>query len=197
VEASYSGTRALSAYELGEGMSEPDMKRGRSPDGDRGPQRGEKKAGLMEACLLTPQCSQRHKPSACDKFKDLSLQHRRSVIAAKDLCVHCLRHSDLDEIKKKECIRRKTPPHWLGSDLREPGVPPRQERDLPPVEAKAGRLVYACHINIRVKTESDSHKEIYSAELATLFSTTRQMSVIALSAAIGQGLPYRTVPEGT
>ncbi len=32
-------------------------------------------------------------------------------------------------------------------------------------------------------------------ELATLFSATRQMSVIALSAAIGQGLPYRTVPE--
>ena len=107
----------------------------------------------------------------------------------------CLRQSDLDEIKKKECIRRKTPPHWLGSDVREPGASPRQERDLPPVEAKAGRLVYACRINIRVKTESDSHKEIYSAELATLFSATRQMSVIALSAVIEQGLPYRTVPE--
>jgi hypothetical protein len=63
------------------------------------------------------------------------------------------------------------------------------------VEAKAGRLVYACCTNIRVKTESDPHKEAYSAELTTLFSTTRQMSVIALSAAIGRGLPYRTVPE--
>jgi hypothetical protein len=63
------------------------------------------------------------------------------------------------------------------------------------MEAKAGRLTFACRINIRVKTESDSHKEIYSAELATLFSTARQMLVIALSAAIGQGLPYRTVPE--
>jgi len=117
------------------------------------------------------------------------------VIAAKELCVSCLRQSDLDEIKKKECIRRKTPPHWLGSDVREPGASLRQERDLLPVEAKAGRLVYACRINIRVKTESDSHKEIYSAELATLFSATRQMSVIALSAVIEQGLPYRTVPE--
>jgi hypothetical protein len=36
MEASYGGTRARSAYELGEGMSEPDMKRGRSPNGDRG-----------------------------------------------------------------------------------------------------------------------------------------------------------------
>jgi hypothetical protein len=63
------------------------------------------------------------------------------------------------------------------------------------VEAKAGRLVYACRTNIRVKTESDSHKEAYSAELAMLFSTTRQMSVITLGAAIGQGLPYRMVPE--
>ncbi len=95
----------------------------------------------------------------------------------------------------KECTRRNTPPHWLSCDVREPGVQPRQERDLPPVEAKAGRLVFACRTNIRVKTESDWHEEIYSAELATLFSTTRQMSVIALSAAIGQGLPYRTVPH--
>ncbi len=79
--------------------------------------------------------------------------------------------------------------------MREPGAPPHQERDLPPVEAKAGRQVYACRINIRVKTESDSHKEAYSAELAPLFSTTKQMSVITLSAAIGQGLQYRTVPE--
>ncbi len=116
---------------------------------------------------------------------------------AKELCVRCMRHSDLDEIKKRECIRRKTPPHLLGSDVREPGAPPCQERDLPPVEAKEGRLVHACRINIRVKTESDSQKEIFSAELATLFSTTRQMSVITLSAAIGQGLPYRTVPEVT
>ncbi len=96
--------------------------------------------------------------SAC-KFKDLSLQHRQSVIAAKELCIRCLHHSALDEIKKKECIRRKISPHWLGGDVREPRAPPRQERDLPPVEAKASRLVYACRTNIRVKTESDSHKE--------------------------------------
>ncbi len=134
--ASYGGTRARSAYELGEGMSESDMKRGRSPNRDRGPQRGEQEADLMEACLLAPHCQQRHKPSACGKFKDFSLQHRRSVIAAKELCVSCLRHSDLDEIKKKECIRRKTPYHWLGSGVREPGAPPRKERDLPPVEAR-------------------------------------------------------------
>ncbi len=159
MEAGYNGTRARSTYELGEGMSELDMKRGRSPNGDRGPQRVENTAGLMEACLLVPHCGQRHRPTACGKFKDLSLQHRQSVIAAKELCVRCLRHSDLDEIKKEECIRRATQPHWLGSDVRQPDAPLRQERDLPPVEAKAGRLVYACRTNIRVKTESDSHKE--------------------------------------
>jgi hypothetical protein len=84
----------------------------------------------MEVCLLAPQCSQRHKSSACDKFKGLSLQHRRSVIAAKELCMRCLRHRDLDEVKVKECIRRNNPPHW--------------GRDLSPVEVKVGRIVYAC-----------------------------------------------------
>jgi hypothetical protein len=125
----------------------------------------------------------------------LSLQHRQLVIAAKELCVRCLRHSDLHESRKKECIRRGTPPHWLGSDVRRPDAPPRQDRDLPPVEAKTGRPAYACRINIRVKTKSDSHKEAYGASLTTLFRATRQMSAIALSAAIEQGLPYRVVPE--
>ncbi len=121
--AGYDRKRARSAYESGEGMSELDMKSRRSPNGDHGPQRAENTAGLMEACLVAPHCGQRHRPSACGKFKDLSLQHRQSVIAAKELCVSCLRHSDLDESKKMECIRRGTPPHWLGSDVRQPDVP--------------------------------------------------------------------------
>jgi hypothetical protein len=176
-------------------MSEADMKKGRSLDRKCGPPGVENTAGLMEDCLLAPHCGRRHRPSACDKFKDLSLQHRQSVLAAKELCVRCLRHSDLDESKKKECIRRETPLHGFGSDVKRPDAPACQDRDLPLVEAKAGRSVYACRINIRVKTRSDSHKEAYSAELTTLFSATRQMSAISLSAAIEQGLPYRVVPE--
>jgi hypothetical protein len=109
VGAGYDGTRARSAYESGERMSQADMRKGQSLDRERGPQGVENTAGLMEACLLEPHCGRRYRPSACDKFKDLSLQHRQSVIAAKELCVRCLRHSDLDESKKKECIRRGTP----------------------------------------------------------------------------------------
>jgi hypothetical protein len=73
----------------------------------------------MEMCLLSPQCLQRRRPFACDRFKGLSLHHRRSVIAAKELC---LRHSDLDKVKVSECIRRNIQPHWLGSDVRDPDV---------------------------------------------------------------------------
>ncbi len=145
--------------------------------------------------LTSPKCLQRHRPSACDRFKGLSLHHRQSVIAAKELCARCLRHSDLDTVKVSECIRRNTPPHWLGSDVRDPDAQPRAEVELPPVEAKAGSIVWACRTTIRMKVESDSHAESYSAELSTLFSTKRQMSVIALGAAIGQELLYRTVPE--
>ncbi len=161
-----------------------------------GPQGVEIAASLMEDCLLALHCGRRHRPSACDKFKDLSLQHRQSVIAEKKLCVRCLCHIGLNESKKKECNRRGTPPCWLGSDVRRPDGPPCQDRDLPPVEAKAGRSAYACRINIRVKTKSDLLKEAYGASLATLFSATRQMSAIALGTAIEQGLPYRVVPEG-
>jgi hypothetical protein len=120
---------------------------------------------------MEPQCSQRHRPSVCDKFKGLSLQHRRSVIAAKELCVRCLCHSDLDAAKVSKCIKRDTPPHWLGSGVRDPDAQPRVERELPPVEVKAGRIVYACRINIRVKLVSDSHANSYIAGLTMLFST--------------------------
>jgi hypothetical protein len=195
VGAGYDGTRVWSAYESGERMSEADMKKGRSLDRERGPQGVEVTGSLLEDCLLAPHCGRRHRPSTCEKLKDLSLQHRQSVIAEKELCVRCLRHSDLDKSKKKECIRRGTPPHWLGSDVKRPDGPQCQDRDLPPVEAKAGRSAYACRINIRVKTKSDSHKEAHGASLATLFSATRQMSAIALGTAIEQGLPYRVVPE--
>ncbi len=158
----------------------------------------EEAGSLMEECLLAPHCGMRHRPAACEKFKDLSLQHRQSVIAEKELCARCLRHSDLDESKKRDCIRKATPPHWLSSSVRRPSRSPSRERELlPPVEAKAGRSTYACRIDIWVKTKLDSQKEEYGASLTTLFSASRQMSAIVQTVAVEKGVPYRTVPEVT
>jgi hypothetical protein len=113
----------------------------------------------LEVCLLSPQCMRRHRPTACDKFRRLSLQHRGSVILAKELCVHCLRHSGLDVAKVRECTRRNSQAHWLSSKARDPHAPPRVDRELPPMERKASRVVYTCHTNIRAKTVSDSHSD--------------------------------------
>jgi hypothetical protein len=121
----------------------------------------EEAGDLMEECHLAPHCGMRHRATACEKFKNLSLQHRQSVIAEKELCASCLRHSDLDESKKRDCIRKMAPPHWVGSSVRRPGRSPSEERELPPpVEAKAGRSTFACRIDIWVKTKRDSQKEI-------------------------------------
>jgi hypothetical protein len=106
-------------------------------------------------CLLFPQSMQRHRPTACEKLRKLSLQHRQSVIAAKELCVYCLRHSDLEVVKTRECTKKNTRAHWLSSEARDPHMLPHVDRELPPVEPKAGRIPYACHTNIRIKTESD------------------------------------------
>ncbi len=108
--AHHDGTGAQSAYGLSERMSETDMRKGRSLERERGPQGEEVTVSLVEDCLLAPYCGQQHRPAACDKFKDLSLQHRQLIIAEKELCTRCLRHSDLDESKKKDCIRRRTRP---------------------------------------------------------------------------------------
>jgi hypothetical protein len=195
--AHHDGTGAQSEYGLSERMSETDMRKGRSVDRERGPQGVEVAASLMEDCLLTPHCGRRHRPAACEKFKDLSLHHRQSVIAEKELCAGCLRHNYLDESKKKDCIRRGTPPHWLSSSVRRSDASPSQDRELPPVEAKAGRSTYACRIDIRVKTKSDLQKEVYGASLTMLFSASRQMSAIVQSTAVEKGVPYRIVPEVT
>jgi hypothetical protein len=58
--------------------------------------------------LLSTQRTRRHRPTAYEKFRKLSLQHRQSVITAKELCVYCLRHSNLDPAKMRECIKRNT-----------------------------------------------------------------------------------------
>ncbi len=184
------------AYGLKERVSEMDTRKGRPRERGRRPLGVEEAGSLMEECLLAPHCELRHRPAACEK--DLSLQHRQSIIAEKELCARCLRHSDLDESKKRDCIRKMAPPHWLGSSLRRPGRSPSRERELPPpVEAKAGRSAYACHIDIRVRTKLDSHQEEYGASLTTLFSASRQMSAIVQATAVEKGVPYRTVPEVT
>ncbi len=88
--------------------------------------------GELGGVLTSPKCLQRHRPSACDRFKGLSLHHWQSVIAAKELCASCMHHSDLDTVKVSECIRRNTLPHWLGSDVRDPDAQPHAEVELPP-----------------------------------------------------------------
>jgi hypothetical protein len=81
--------------------------------------------------------------------------------------------------------------------MRRPDASPSQDRELPPVEAKAGRSTYACRIDIRVKTKSDLQKEAYGASLTTLFSASRQMSANVQSTAVEKGVPYSIVPEVT
>jgi hypothetical protein len=83
----------------------------------------------------------------------------------------------------------------LSSKARDPRAPLREEREVLPVELKAGRIPYACRTNIRVKTASDSQADSYSTELAKLLDTKGQMSAIAHDAAIRRGLQYMTVPE--
>jgi hypothetical protein len=108
---SQDGTRAQSSSGLKERMSETDTRKERPLEGGSRPRGAKEAASLLEECLLAPHCRERHRATACEKFKGLSLQHRQSVIAEKELCANCLRHSDLDASKKKDCVRRAAEPH--------------------------------------------------------------------------------------
>jgi hypothetical protein len=120
----------------------------------------------MEKCLLAQHCRERHRATACERFKGLSLQHRQSIIAEQELCANCLRHSDLDASKKRDCIERAAEPHWLGSSVRRPGRTPSPEREMPtPVEPEAGKASYACRMDVMARTKKDLRKEEYGASL--------------------------------
>jgi hypothetical protein len=149
----------------------------------------------MEKCLLALHCRERHRVTACERFKSLSLQHRQSIIAEQELCANCLRHSNLDARKKRDCIKRAAEPHWVGSSVRRPGSTPSPERRMPTqVEPMAGRASYACRMEIMARTKKDLRQEENGADLSVLFCTSRQMTAVVQSVAIEKGLPWRTVP---
>ncbi len=52
------------------------------------------------------------------------------MIAAKELCVRCLCHSNLDAAKESACTRRDTPPHLVGNKVRDPDAQLCTEREL-------------------------------------------------------------------
>jgi hypothetical protein len=193
------GTGAQSSFGFRERVSETGTRKERplEPLEGRSRPRGAREAAdSMEKCLLAPHCRERHRPTACEKFKGLSLQQRQSIIAEQELCGNCLRHSDLDASKRRDCIKRAAEPRWVGSSVRRPGRTPSPEREMPtPVEPEAGKASYACRMDIMARTKWDLRKEEYGASL--LFCASRQMTAVVQSVAVEKGLPWRTVPEAT
>jgi hypothetical protein len=87
MEAHQDGTRAQSSSGLKERVSETDTRKEPPLEGGSRPRGAKEAASLMEECLLAPHCRERHRATACKKFKGLSLQHRQSVIAEKEQIV--------------------------------------------------------------------------------------------------------------
>ena len=118
--------------------------------------RGVKEPKDVLRCLLAPHCGDRHRAMACEKFKGLSLPHRQSIIAEQELCANCLRHSDLDASKRRDCIERAAEPHWVGSSVRRPGRTPSPVEEMPtPGASAAGKVIFACRMEVMVKTKAD------------------------------------------
>ncbi len=163
-------------------MSEADMRKERPLERGSRSRGAREAADLMEKCLLAPHCRERHRVTACERFKSLSLQHRQSIIAEQELCANCLRHSDLDARKRRDCIKRAAEPHWVGSSVRRPGSTPSPERRMPTqVEPVAGRASYACRMDVMARTKKDLRQEEYGADLSVLFCPSRQMTAVAVS----------------
>ncbi len=75
--AHHDGTRAQSAYGLKENVSATNTRKERPLERGSRPLGAKEAGSLMEECLLAPHCGARHRATACEKFRDLSLQHRQ------------------------------------------------------------------------------------------------------------------------
>ena len=179
-------------------MSETGTRKERPLEGGSRPRGARELDDVLEKCLLAPHCRERHRAMACEKFKSLSLPHRQSIIAEQELCANCLRHSDLDVRKRRDCLRRAAEPHWVGSSVRRPGRTPSPVEEMPtPAEPVAGKAIYACRMDVMAKTKADLRQDEYGTDLSVLFCPARQMTAVVQSVAIEKGLPWRAVPEVT
>jgi hypothetical protein len=190
-------TGARASFGFGGRVSETGTRKERPLEGGSR-SRGVKEQVDVLRCLLAPQCGERHKAMACEKFRGLSLPHRQSIIAEQELCANCLRHSENDVRRKKDCLRRAAEPHWVGSSVRRPRRTPSPVEEMPtPGAPAAGKVSYACRMEVMVKTKADLRQGEYGADLSVLFCPTRQMTAVVESVAIEKGIPWRAVPEVT
>jgi hypothetical protein len=190
-------TGARSSFGFGGKVPETGTRKERPLEGGSR-SRGVKEPVDVLRCLLAPHCGERHRAMACEKFRGLSLPHRQSIIAERELCASCLRHSENDVRRKKDCLRRAAEPHWVGSSVRRPGRTPSPVEEMPtPGAPAAGKVSYACRMEIMVKTKADLRQGEYGADLSVLFCPTRQMTAVVESVAIEKGIPWRAVPEVT
>ena len=89
--AGQDGAGAQSSFGFRERVSETGTRKERPLEGRSRPRGAREAADSMERCLLAPHCRERHRATACERFKSLSLQHRQSIIAEQELCANCLR----------------------------------------------------------------------------------------------------------
>jgi hypothetical protein len=81
--AGQDGTGAQSSFGFRERVSETGMRKEPPLEGRSRPRGAREAADSMEKCLLSPHCRERHRATACERFKSMSLQHRQSIIAEK------------------------------------------------------------------------------------------------------------------
>ncbi len=83
--AGQDGTGAQSLLGFRERVSETGTTKERPLEGRSRPRGAKEAADSMEKCLLAPHCRERHRATACEKFKSLSLHHRQSIIVEQEL----------------------------------------------------------------------------------------------------------------
>ena len=82
--AGQNGTGAQSSFGFRGRVSETGTRKEWPLEGGSRPRAARELDDVLEKCLLAPHCRERHRATACEKFKSLSLPHRQSIIAEQE-----------------------------------------------------------------------------------------------------------------
>jgi hypothetical protein len=99
-----------------------------------------------------------------------------------------------DARQVEACESNAEEAHWLGSLRRDPNMAVALAAELPLVTKRAGRVKYACRLDIQVVTGRESGKREYKGKLTALYDPQQPHTVIFNQAAARLYLQYISVP---
>ena len=141
-------------------------------------------------CRLKPECQGRHELPNCATFKRIPAEHRRAIVAYKEICRAHLTHESTGGRWEKECSHLRD--HRLLEDEIH-SASALKAVELPQIKHRSGRLEYECRLAVKIRPPPEANPGPSVVELRTLFDARQRQTAIRNEGADRLALSYADV----